>query len=133
MTETRYAGVEFYAEKVRANSSKRTGTILIVDRTRKNGLCVLGIARTGALPVATWISPSHLERKCEPLSDETSARAIDPTTFRHVDAFEQSAEYRAEYVKAIRAGASPLQPALERDYPDGTKSITAKFYELYGA
>lgn len=132
---TKYAGVEFYAERVRKGSARLAGTVLIVSRSVRNGQCfaAIGVPRDGrkALPVTTWVSPSYLADRCVVVTEE-EARAIDAATMNAVDAYERSPEYREMYAVEIRKpGRTPLQPALDRDMGP-TKDVAAKFHELYG-
>jgi hypothetical protein len=130
---SRYHGVQFFAERTRKNG-KLAGTVLILSRAVQNGQCfaAIGVPRGDrvGLPVVTWVSPRYLADYCLEVSEE-QARSIDPNIFVHVDAFETSPEYRERYSRAVRAGASPLQPALRRDFPQ-TTNIAQKFYEIYG-
>ena len=119
MSETSYNGCQFFAEKSSARKgAKRMGTVLVLRAEVKNGECMLGASvpkgERGAVPVATWVSPSYLASKCEPIS-ETEARALHPEIFAALERHDRAPEYRIMHAAEV-AAAFParyrLQPAL---------------------
>lgn len=134
-TPNKFDNADFYARLARKGSSTRTGTVLVVSRTQRNGVCFAAITvphdGSAALPVTTWVSPATLTDRCVKIS-EADARRIAPEMMRHVDAFDRSPEYRAMYAaEIVKPGRTSLQPALERDMPP-TIDIAAQFRRMYG-
>lgn len=125
---------EYFAPKTRKNGPL-DGTIMVVDRSRKNGIMVAALAvpkgkRTmvDALPVVTWTDPKYLSDYCVQVTEER-AREVDPQMMTFVDKYARSPEYRLMHsLEESKPGRSSLQRANER----GTW-VGHKFYELYGA
>jgi hypothetical protein len=117
-----YSGCDFYAEKTSGHRfAPLAGTVLVVSRTVKNGICPKAVAvpkgQPNAVPVATWVHPDHLAKRCVKVT-EADARRIHPAIFAALEAFDRSPEYRAmhaaEIARAVMLGVYPVQPADPR-------------------
>jgi hypothetical protein len=114
-----YENVDFYAERANGHkTSARTGTVLVVSRTIRNGITPKAVATPkgdpNGVPCATWVALEYLARKCDPIT-QAEARAINPAMFAKMEAFDRSAEYRAMHAvtvaEGIIRGAYTVQPA----------------------
>lgn len=119
-----FESIRFYAERANGHKgSARTGVVLMVSQRAEdmNGQCFKALSTPkgspAAVPCATWVSPAHLAKRCDEISEQ-EARQINPSIFAHVERFERSPEYRimhaVEIARAVERGAYREQPADDR-------------------
>ncbi len=131
----RYNGVDFYAQKASARpNAPLTGCVLVVSRTEFNGICPKGIAvpkgQPSGIPVATWIYPETLARRCVKVT-EAEARRIHPELFAKLEKYDRSASYRVSHAITVAEQFPARLPTQPADGIPGQGDIADLFHSLY--